>query len=233
MNKKNVMSITVVAMLFAVSLYFIGGTYARYADKFEGEAKVGIAAWKVSLSGGESAGKTITLPLTTDDNTDVVKGKIAPSVTASGTLEIDLEGTEVAVDLLVDVDEQAIKSALTTAGINDVQNNDISLQIEAKGKDRAPNVQAVLSGTGKQASPYVIMLPEGQANGFESGDAVEVTVKVTWKNDDSHSTEDTKIGTQAAESGAEEGGLTLKVPVKLYVVQHINQNNFDPESLTP
>ena len=225
MKKKTVVSVTAVAMLFAVSLFFVGGTYARYVSEFDGEAKVDVAAWKVSLSGGDGAEEgNIDLTLTADENDNVVKDKIAPSVSASGTLEVDLDGTEVAVDLFVDVDENAIKNALTTAGVKDVTNSDISLEITAKGKEGATNVLNHMSGSGTKDTPYVITLPEGHTSGFTTGDVVEITVKVTWENQDVNSADHTKIGEKAGESGS----LTLSVPVKLYVVQHILESNYNP-----
>ena len=211
-------------MLFAVSLFFIGGTYARYVDEFDGTAKADVAAWGVKLTEGDGvkSGK-IDLTLTPDSSDDVVTGKIAPGISASGKLEVDLEGTEVAVDLFAEVEEEAIKNALSTAGVEDVTNSDISIEITAKGKDGSTNVKNVLSGEGKQSNPYVISLPEGHTKAFEAGDAVEFTVKVSWTNQDTNSADHTKIGKKSADSP-----LTLSIPVKLYAVQHILSSNYSP-----
>ena len=49
-------------------------------------------------------------------------------------------------------------------------------------------------------------------------------MKVTWTNDDAKSTAHTKIGEAAATASA----ATLKVPFKLQIVQHIQDQKYTP-----
>ena len=100
MDKRTVKLVMIVAMLLVVCLYFVGGTYARYASEFSGDATVSVAKWAVKVDGEES--ETLNINFKVQDNKFVVADKIAPSVTAKAEAEVDLEGTEVAVDLIVE-----------------------------------------------------------------------------------------------------------------------------------
>ena len=97
MNKKSVKTIMVVAMLVAVSFYFIGGTYARYTESFDGSASIDVAKWAVKLTEAEGGEETTLqqLEFQVQANENVVPGKIAPDVTAKAKAQIDLTGTEV------------------------------------------------------------------------------------------------------------------------------------------
>ena len=113
MNKRTTKIAMVVLMLLAVSLYFVSGTYARYSETFEGEGTADIAAWSVKLDGKKaSETETLNLNFVVQENEYVKAGKIAPDVTAKAELELDLTGTEVAVDLAAKVADSFDKSVL-------------------------------------------------------------------------------------------------------------------------
>ena len=207
-----------VAMLFAISLFFVGGTYARYVSTFDGTAKVGIAKWAVKLGEGDS--EALDLTLTPEATTGyVVDGKIAPSYSANGTAEIDLEGTEVAVGIIAEVDQTKIAAKLKELGF-DTNASDIQTKVTVEKGDGAGEF-TVGGGDGSQASPYTITLPGNAA--FASGDKVKVTVKVTWSNaDDEHNEEHTKVGEGAT------ADKQLEVPVTLHVFQYIQSESYTP-----
>lgn len=218
MNKRTVISIIVVAMLLVVSLYFISGTYARYAGKFTGTGTVDIAKWQVKLNGGEADSFDLTLS-TDDEKTDVVKGKIAPGHGASGTAEISLEGTEVAVDLKAEIDTEAIADALETAGFTSNSDN-IKTEITVTKAQDAGEFQ--ITG-GAEGAAYTIALPTG-GGAFGANDKVTAKITVTWDNDDdSEISADTTVGKQAQQG--------VEIPVKLYVYQHIDGEEFDTTKL--
>ncbi len=215
MKKKTVVSVMVVAMLFAVSLFFVGGTYARYADKFTGTGSVEIAKWAVKLAEG-SEGKNMTLKLTPDAAPEyVVNDKIAPSYSASAKAEINLNGTEVAVGVIAEADKEQLAQKLTALGFV-AHSDDIQLKLEVKGKDGGATVEP--GGAGTSENPYVIKLTDGAAFGEE--DVIEVTIKVTWDNaEDANNEEHTSVGTK---------GGTLEIPVNVHVFQYIDANSYNP-----
>ncbi len=220
MKKNTVYSVVMVAMLFAVSLFFVGGTYARYVSSFEGENTVDVAKWAVKLNDGNED-TSLDLNLTADGNTDVVNGKIAPAVTLSDDVEISLNGTEVSVDIIVDATEEDIATALQEAGITGVTKDDIKLTVEkAKGETATFDD---LTGDGTKDSPIVVKLKD-TASGFGENDKLTITVKVTWENTEAHNTDHTDVGSKA---GTEVTSITI--PVKLHVVQHINGSQYNPE----
>ena len=216
MDKRTVKLVMIVAIVLTVALYFIGGTYARYVSTFEGTGEVDVAAWQVKLNEGSDE---LTLSLTADSNEDVVSGKIAPSYSASGEVSVDLKGTEVSVDVIAEVDESKIQSALSEAGI-DVES--ITTEVTAE-KDPSASFDEP-QGKGTKDQPYVVKLKENKA--FGENDKLKVTITVKWDNkDDAKSTTDTAGGKKAAE-----GELKLSIPVKLYVVQHIAEKKYEPDA---
>ena len=96
MTKNKVKITMAILMLITACLYFVSGTYARYADGITGNAQVSVANWKVAFSDGTNAIEdNFDLTFTVQENPNVVSGKIAPSTTATAKIEVDLTGTEV------------------------------------------------------------------------------------------------------------------------------------------
>lgn len=179
MTKKSIKLLMVTLMLLVMCLYYVSGTYARYTTSLEGNATVTVAKWAVQLKNG--AGTTLTenfeLPLTVTTNADVVANKIAPACEATATINVDLTGTEVAVDILAEVDEEELATAL---GITQDQ---ISVEVDVDG-----------------ATDGYVPLVDGAA--FTSSNGVkEVTITVTWENlgTDAADAEDTELGIAAGE----------------------------------
>ena len=196
MKKKTVISVMVVVMLFAVSLFFVGGTYARYATDFSGNAEGDIAAWKVKI--GES--ETLTLNFTPETETGTVVGsKIAPGRKLKADVELNLEGTEVAVDVEASL-EQA-KQAITTAFGLSADKVSISTSMSEGG---------TTNGDGSTT----IALKDGAA--FGADDKYTLTITIEWTNDDSNNSDDTSVG--KGES------LNYSLPVTLKAQQHLSSD---------
>ena len=189
MNKKNVISVVVVAMLFAVSLFYIGGTYARYSDEFSGNATGDIAKWQIKAGGSEST--TLTPSFTYVTNQYVADNKLAPNRSMEAEIEIDLTGTEVAVDVLAEIDTSEIESQIGTSKI--------TAKATIDGED-------ITKGTGK-----LISLVNNSAFTADNGKKT-LKITITWDNDDQQNVSDTNIG---------ETVENLEIPVTLKVQQHI------------
>ncbi len=207
MKKKTVISVMVVAMLFAVSLFFVGGTYARYAGEFTGDASVNVAKWAVKVNEQEETNLDLTFEVASNKN--VVANKIAPSLKAVAPVTVDLNGTEVAVDLVVEKGDQfdeKIKELGFTKG-----------QLKFSVKQSPDNVSHTtgITGDGSTTQPFVIPLQGEPKSAFtEENGSVKVEVTLEWENNDENNAEDTTVGkTKNA----------IILPVKLSVKQHIDE----------
>ena len=202
MDKRTVKLVMVVAILLVVALYFIGGTYARYASDFEGEGTVTVAKWAVKVAGEET--KDFTLTLTPDDDNNIVNEKIAPSYSASGEIDVDLTGTEVAVEL------SAVVGKLTgVLAENDKVTVATTVETQGNAKPGDGDVTSAEEGSG-----YKIALPS-QTEGFtEDTGKYKVKITVTWLNENSpdQDVNDTTAGKQGGE---------VQVPVTLKLLQQV------------
>lgn len=202
MKKKTTGYVMAVCMLLTVSLYFVGGTYARYAGSFEGTASVSVAKWAVALKDNADSNE-FTTTLKPATNANVVSGKIAPGVSATGTVEVNLAGTEVAVDILAEVDTDALETTLAGILGEGLSDHDISVAAVVS----MPEGYTVTPADGKST----VALKDGAAFGPDA--VATVTVTVTWNNDDEHNASHTAIGENVT--------ADLEIPVTLTVEQHI------------
>ena len=191
-------AILLVVILLLV-VYLISSTYARYSTVGEAEGKVDIAKWAVVIK-GKNGTNDVTLDSTTRDitftvqsNTDVVPGKIAPAVTAVSEVELDLTGTEVAVDFTPTI------GAYTPDNL--------------PSADKITLTSAVEGGT--VGSTNYIPLVNNSAFTPSNGKK-KVTLTLTWANDDTNNADDTATGMLT------DGSRTITIPVTLTVQQHIN-----------
>ncbi len=191
MNKKTIISVMVVAMLVTVSLYFVGGTYARYTDKLTGTATANIAKWAVKVGGQDaSTSKTLNLSFTTDKSEFVTDGKIAPGSSISAEVVLDLTGTEVAVDVLGKIETDSLADIIGTS--------EFTTKITVDGNDLQETAQS---------APTIAL-------GAISNEH-KVKITITWDNqDDVQSVSDTALGRS-------EETTSLELPVTLTVQQHI------------
>ena len=185
----------VIALLLVV--YLISSTYARYSTEGKGTGTIQVAKWNVAITADDGTVlNSTTQPITFEvqSNTNVVSGKIAPAVTAVAEVELDLTGTEVAVDFDAVIDDSAIE----TLGAS---SDKLSLTVKVNGT-------AYTSGT-SQKIDLVNDKAFTAANGKKT-----VTLTLTWENDDpANNPDDTTMG---------EAAPTLTIPVTLTAKQHID-----------
>ena len=189
-------AIFVVIALLLVA-YLISSTYARYSTEGKANGKVDIAKWAVVMKANDGTtlnSTTQDITFTVQSNDNVVPNKIAPAVTAVATIELDLTGTEVAVDF--------------TATVGEMTNN---LPSGVTLPSRVTLTSAVDGGT--PGTAQVIPLVDNSAFTAKNGKKT-VTLTLTWENSDTDAakTEDTAVGV---------AGGTLTIPVTLTVQQHI------------
>ena len=189
-------AIFVVIALLLVA-YLISSTYARYSTEGKADGKVDIAKWAVVMKADDGTtlnSTTQDITFTVKSNDNVVPNKIAPAVTAVATIELDLKGTEVAVDF--------------TATVGEMTNN---LPSGVTLPSRVTLTSAVDGGT--PGTAQVIPLVDNSAFTAKNGKKT-VTLTLTWENSDTDAakTEDTAVGV---------AGGTLTIPVTLTVQQHI------------
>lgn len=196
MKKSTITTVIALLIILTVCLYFISGTYARYADSRSGNAQVSVAKWEVSITDGESPlNNQFKLPFTVQENANVVSGKIAPGTTATATIDLDLTGTEVAVDFEATISEENLSTVFGESA------DDVKVTTAVTG--------ATSGGT---SGVTTIQLP-GDGQAFTQGNGkIEITITLTWTNNDEHNTSDTTVG---------KAGSTLDIPVTLTLKQHI------------
>ena len=100
-----------IAIALVLIVYLIGATYARYSTEGKATGTIQVAKWAVAITADDGTTLTSTtqpITFTVQTNTNVVPNKIAPAVTAVAEVELDLAGTEVAVDFDAVIDSSAI-----------------------------------------------------------------------------------------------------------------------------
>ncbi len=166
-DEKNNRKVIVGVLIIIVAIVFLGISFAYYIMELSGTANVGVAKWNVLVNG--SASKTFTPKFTLDSNANVVDNKLAPASSMTGNIEINLEGTEVAVEVLASVDTSKIK--------NIIGESKISVDVQIDGVE-----------------DNIIRLPEDGAFNNSNGKK-NVEIKITWDDDNgSHNEQDTIIG---------------------------------------
>lgn len=164
-----------VAIILVALIATIGGTYARYSSTGKAQTNIQAAKWQVKIGEDDisTQTKTITVPLTVTGTENVATDRIAPAVTATGEIELDLTDTEVAVDVTAD----AIVADITPDSF--ASKNKITASTEIEG-----------------ATNGVISLVNNSAFTSTNGKK-KITVTVQWENDDKNNVNDTSAGNTA------------------------------------
>lgn len=132
-NKKGAVAASMVSGLVLVaSLAFVGGgTYARYVAAAEGNGRAEVAKWAVNVTNAnQSETGEFNLEFNAENNADIVAGKIAPGVTATGYVEINLTGTEVSVEIDCDLGESQGVPAPVKVDRGALEATDPSMKVE-------------------------------------------------------------------------------------------------------
>lgn len=182
----------VLVLILLLSLYFIADTYSKYASSAQGDTQIDIAKWAVKVGGTDiTINDSFTLTLEPDKSEYVSAGKIAPTVTASGSFDIDPTGAEVAMQYKINIGSITYAGTLPDGVTFDIASVKAGETTLAKGGD----------GT------YSGILELDQV---EAGTPVSITVTVRWNSTDN--TSDTALGIDAK---------TLTVPVSVNVEQYV------------
>lgn len=132
-NKKSAVAASMVSGLALVaSLAFVGGgTYARYVATANGNGSAQVAKWAVNVTNAnQSETGEFNLEFNAENNADIVAGKIAPGVTATGYVEINLTGTEVSVEIDCDLGESQGVPAPVKVDRGALEATDPSMKVE-------------------------------------------------------------------------------------------------------
>ena len=198
MHKNKVKRSIIALILLVVALFFIAGTYARYSTTGSANAKANVANWNVSIKRDNTdlTQTTQDIVFTVEPNEYVVSNKIAPATRATAQIEVDLTGTEVAVDLKTVFDSTQLSNVISS-------NSKISFTTTVDGTSYTSN------------SPIYIPLVNDSAF-TESNGKKTLTIAIEWENDDENNALDTAVGT------ATQAERTISIPVTLTAQQHIN-----------
>ena len=185
-----------IALALVLLIYIIGSTYTRYNIKGEATATIQVAKWAVAITADDGttlSSTTQPITFTVQSNTNVVSGKIAPAVTAVAEVELDLTGTEVAVDFDAVIDDDAIENLGASA-------DKLTFTVEVDGTVYTSGTSQTIALVGDSAFTA--------SNGKKT-----VTLTLTWENDDENNVDDTTMG---------EAAPKLIIPVTLTAKQHID-----------
>ena len=186
-----------VAIALLLIAYLISSTYARYSTTGAATGTIQVAKWAVAITADDGTtlnSTTQPITFTVQKNTNVVPGKIAPAVTAVAEVELDLAGTEVAVDFDAVIDQ----SAIATLGAS---SDKLTLDVKVDGETYTSGTSQTIDLVGNSAFT--------STNGKKT-----VTLTLTWENEDpANNPDDTTMG---------EAAPTLTIPVTLTAKQHID-----------
>lgn len=186
---------TLIFISFAI--FLIAGTYSRYTSTGQANLTTSIAKWSIALTGDNkdlTLEETQTITFKVDDNENVVNNKIAPGVTATAIVELDLTGTEVAVDFDATIDTTRFNAAAVGASF-----------------DKLTLVTKLDNTTLTSGVPQLISLVNNSAFTAQNGKKT-ITLQLTWENDDLNNVDDTAMGV---------ANRDIVVPITFTAKQHI------------
>jgi len=166
MKKKSLGLLVALLLVVGAGVY----TYARYQSTFGGTGTADVAKWAVEVTGADTQSNEFDLTLTPSSSDYVATGKIAPGVGASGTIELNLTGTEVDTDIIVTIDDSTLEGATLKSVTAD---NGVTL---TKTQD---------------SNEYTGTITH---EAIATDGVVTLTVEVEWTNSDSNNAADTEIG---------------------------------------
>lgn len=211
-KKKKKLTFLVIAMLVCILACIIvagtmfGITLARYQTLGDSTGKdMPIAKWGVTTD--------ISDNLHIQNNDYVVDGKIAPATEGYVDVKIKLDGTEVAVDYEITINDVALATGVTGVDVPAITVSKVALQ----NADSTETELTKTAGTGNTKYTGLIELVDG--NAFAANTEFVVRIYFAWENDEANNENDTKLG-NLAEVANRKVTFTLKVGAK----QHIPAN---------
>lgn len=203
-NKATTRKIAIITlMLLVVCLYFVAGTYAKYTWKGTATGSVAVAKWQVGLGSEQTATTDVTF--TVKNNENVAKGKIAPGCTATGTIDINPEGSEVSVDYKFKIDVTKLPQGIDMK-VSSVKVGNTTI---TRGPD------GYYSGTIELAGKEALT----------ADDAKTVTIEATWTDDgttlDSVNDDGWGQNSDTQEGIKEDAEREITIPVTVLMEQHV------------
>ena len=193
--KQILMIITLIVILFA--LYKIAQTYAVFYNEANGTITQKQANWIIKINNADiSSGvekEFVVDQFECNENSHIMPGKIAPSVTGDFYITIDPTNTDVAVKYEIKMDKSnLVNEKIQILSIEEVENN-ISLTETEDGA-----YSAIMS-----------------LDDIKAGKINKIKVTISWENDEENNEEDTKIGTVK--------NPTLQIPITINVSQYLGE----------
>ena len=202
-NKKVSILFLIAVVLLAVTLIYVGLTYARYTGTVTGTGEAQVAEWAAVVGDADLAAgdTTMTAPLifTPVANAHVATGKVAPATTATTTFDIDPTGAEVSMEY------EFTLGTITSDGTAPAPNKFTITKVEATYKG---TTSTITPASGKYSGSIDL---SGLAK-LTVAEKVTVTVTVAWTNDEAENANDTLVGIEAPK---------LSIPVSVTVRQKI------------
>lgn len=160
--------IAVTFIIFVVFILLVNNNYAKYSNLATLDNNE-TTDWKVTITKDTRDLKdTQEISFKVEDNPNVVSGKIAPGCKAVATIEVDLIGTKVPVEIVTLADESKLSK---------------SMKLSAKIDGESYTI----------GSTKVIELENNSAFTEENGKKV-ITLELEWLNNGSNNKNDTAIG---------------------------------------
>lgn len=205
-NKATTRKLVIITlMLLVVCLYFVAGTYARYAWKGTATGTAAVAKWQVGFGTTQTA--TQEVEFTVNENQDVATGKIAPGCTATGQFVLNPEGSEVSIDYKFKIDDTQLPK-----GVNmKVSSVTINGEEISRGEDE---------------EYYTKTFALGGRDKLTADDSSTVIISVTWISDGETANSGSPDGylnnadTKEGRKPDEQRSITL--PVTVVMEQHVN-----------
>lgn len=168
MFKSKAKIIAVTFIIFVVSILLVNNNYAKYSNLSTLDNNE-TTDWKVTITNDTRNLKdTQEISFKVEDNPNVVAGKIAPGCKAVATIEVNLVGTKVPVEIMTLVDESKLLK---------------SMKLSAKIDGESYTI----------GSTKIIELENNAAFTEENGKKI-ITLELEWMNNDNNNKNDTKIG---------------------------------------
>lgn len=199
--KKSLKVLALVMLL--ITIWQISVSYAKFYTQAHATFSSNVGDWKIKINemdiyseNGDKVSFVID-KLKFDKNSYTVENKIAPGREGYFSINIDPEGTSVAVRYDIDLNMDEFNS-LTE------QNNKILISVE----EGLRNNQIIR--TGENTYTAIIKLEDINANKKD-----DVRIKVKWENSDENNLVDTETGN--------EYGKNISIPVEVTVSQYLGE----------
>lgn len=201
---KKVFKILTLIMLI-LTIVKITDTYAKYYTKATATTNQGIANWQILINDTDIYSETgqeveFTISPNLSESANTVPGKIAPGSVWSANINIDPTGTEVAVRYDIQIDNTSIVSM-----------GNIEYEISVVDQD---DTEIAITRTAANKYTGIISLED-----LEASKKMQVTVSVTWNNNESTNADDTEFASTYGEK--------IDIPVKVICKQYLG------ETITP